>query len=171
MMLAVQASLLFTAACSEDFAGPEPEGAAALLSVQPAPGSVGVDAGTSVVVRFDHPVAAGMEAYAALHEGDLLGPEVPGTWVMSEDHATLIFTPDHPFKASTTYVIHIGGGMMDDHGNLVDLGHHGLGMGGQWATGSMMAGGMMGGQNHHMGEGWRHPTNGSYGMVFSFSTA
>lgn len=55
----------------------------------------------------------------------------------------------------------IGGGMMDDHGNFVDLEHHGLAMGGQWATESMMTGGMgsgmMGGRHpgSHVGDGWQ----------------
>jgi hypothetical protein len=41
---------------------------------------------------------------------------------------------------------------------------YGMGMGGQWATG-----GMMGGQTGMMGTGW-HNSNGSYGMVFGFTT-
>ena len=172
MTLALPVSLLLAAACADEVAGPEAEEVTALLSVQPAPGSVDVEVGASVVITFDHPMATGMESYAALHEGDVTGPEVMGTWVMSEDHRTMTFTPGRALKAFTAHVIHIGGGMMDDQGNLVDLGHHGLGMGGRWASDSMMTGGMMGGHgSQHMGDGWRHPTNGSYGMVFIFTTA
>jgi hypothetical protein len=34
-----------------------------------------------------------------------------------------------------------------------------------------MHGGMNGGQHDHMGSGWNHPENGSYGMIFTFTTA
>lgn len=45
---------------------------------------------------------------------------------------------DHAMAA--TYVIHVGGDMMDDHGNAPNFERHGPSMGGQWATGSMMMG-------------------------------
>ncbi len=148
---------------------------AALLSVQPTGGSVDVAVDAEVVVTFDHPIAEGMEAYAALYEGSITGPEVPGTWALSADHTALTFTPDAPLKPATTYVIHIGGGMMDADGDILDLGSHGRGMGGEWATGSMMTGGMgmhgQGGHSDHMGMGWENPTDGTYGMVFTFTTA
>ena len=134
-----------------------------------------VDVGTTVVVRFSHPIAEGMEEYAALMEGSVTGPEVPGAWALSADQTTLTFTPGSPLKPATTYVIHIGGGMMDEDGDSVDLDMYGPGMGGMWATGSMMAGGMgmgMGGQTGwHMGAGWAGPSSGTYGMVFTFTTA
>lgn len=177
MAFALASTLLIASACSEDATAPGGEEPAVLLSVQPSPGSTDVTVGSSVVVTFDHAIAAGMEEYAALHEGDVTGPELPGTWLVSDDRTTLTFTPDEPMKPATTYVIHVGGGMMDDHGNVVDLEHHGLAMGGQWATQSMMTGGMgsgmMGGGDpgQHMGGGWQHPANGSYGMVFVFTTA
>lgn len=177
MAFALASPLLVVSACSEDATAPGGEESAALLSVQPSPGSIDVTVGSSVVVTFDHVIAAAMEEYAALHEGDVTGPEVPGTWVMSHDRTTLTFTADELLKPATTYLIHVGGGMMDDHGNFVDLEHHGLAMGGQWATESMMTGGMgsgmMGGGHpgSHMGDGWQHPANGSYGMVFVFTTA
>lgn len=176
MAIGLASTLLVVSACSDDATAPGVDEPAALLSVQPSPGSTDVTVGGSVVVTFDHAIAAGMEEYAALHEGDLTGPEVPGTWVMSDDRTTLRFTPTEPLKPATTYVIHVGGGMMDDHGHLVNL-DHGPAMGGQWATESMMTGGMgsgmMGGGHpgQHMGDGWQHPANGSYGMVFAFTTA
>jgi hypothetical protein len=56
--------------------------------------------------------------------------------------------------------------MRDRMGSALDyeqcVGQHG----GQWATGGMM--GM--GDSSMMGSGWRH-ANGSYGMVFTFTTA
>jgi hypothetical protein len=175
--LGLASTLLVVSACSDEPTAPGGDEPAALLSVQPSPGSTDVTVGSSVVVTFDHAIADGMEEYAALHEGDVTGPGVPGMWLISDDATTLTFTPDEPLKPATTYVIHVGGGMMDDHGNVVDLEDHGLAMGGQWATESMMTGGMgpgmMGGgePGQHMGEGWQHPANGSYGMVFTFTTA
>lgn len=140
----------------------------------PAGGATNVVVGDSVVVHFDHAVGPGMEAFAALHEGSVAGPLVPGTWGLSQDRTTMTFVPTSPLKPSTTYVIHLGGAMRDANGNVVDLQMHGAGMGGQWATQSMMSGmgtGMGGHTGTHMDAGWRHPTNGSYGMVFVFTTA
>jgi Bacterial Ig-like domain len=169
--------ILGTTACSDTGTNPnEDQEFAALLSILPTPGSLDVEVGATVVVTFDHAIAAGMGAYAALHEGTLTGPEVEGTWALSEARTELIFTPAEELKPSTTYVIHLGGGMMDEDGNPVDLEEHGMGMGGQWATEQMLAGGMgmgqMGGQGGGMmGEGWAHGSNGTYGMVFTFTTA
>lgn len=146
---------------------------AALLSVQPSPGSLGVTVGATVVISFDHPIALGMEEFAVLHEGSLTGPEVDGLWELSDDRTELTFTPAEELKPGTMYVIHVGGGMMNGYGNVVNLGRHGIGMGGQWATQQMMTGGMgsgMGGNGGMMGEGWRHPTNGTFGMMFEFTT-
>lgn len=168
LALGLASTLLVASACSEDAIAPGSDAPAVLLSVQPSPGSTDVTVGSSLVVTFDHAIAIGMQEYAELHEGDVNGPEVSGTWLVSVDRTTLTFTPGEPLKPATTYVIHIGGGMMDDHGNVVDLEEHGLAMGGQWATESMMGGGHAG---QHMGDGWRHPVNGSYGMVFVFTTA
>lgn len=170
------AATLGAAACSggSDPAVPGGDEVTALLSVQPASGSANVSVGTTVVVAFDHGVAAGMEAYAALHEGTLAGPVVAGTWTRSADGTKLTFTPAAPLKPSTPYVIHLGGNMMDEDGHRVDLEMHGSSMGGQWATQSMMTGGMGmdgGSMGSHVGAGWQHPGNGSYGMIFTFTTA
>lgn len=162
------------AACDEGTTTPEPE--TVLLSVAPAGEAVDVARDAPVVVTFDHAIDPEMTEYAALHEGDVNGPEVAGTWSLSEDSTRLIFTQDEPLKAGTEYTIHLGGGMMDSEGHYVDMGTNGTHMGGEWASGSMMGGGMHGGgmnggQHDHMGGGWDHPENGSYGMVFTFTTA
>jgi len=166
------------AACQDDATSPAIDEPTALLSVQPAGGPTHVAVGANVVITFNHSIAEGMEVYAALHEGSVTGPEVAGTWTRSADGMTLSFAPDTPLKPATTYIIHIGGGMMDEDGHTVDLDMHGMDMGGQWATESMMTGGMgsgmggMGGEpGSHMGPGWQDPSNGTYGMVFSFTTA
>ncbi len=163
--------------CStDDIAGPG-DTETVFLSVVPQGGSTDVDPGSSVVVRFDHSMNAAMSEYADVHEGDLTGPEVDGTWNWSNNNMTLTFTPSQPFKLATTYSIHLGGGMRDADDHPVDFGQHGPGMGGHWANGDMMGGGPMGGgpmgggPGPHAGEGWQHPTNGSFGMVFSFTTA
>jgi hypothetical protein len=120
------------------------------------------------VVIFSHAMRSGMEQYAALHQDDVRGPVVAGTWMWSTDRTVLTFTPAQPLRAQTHYSLHLGGGMRDTDGGFVDYGPCVGQYGGQWATQGMMGGGMMGG--NMMGEGWRHP-NGSYGMVFTFTTS
>jgi sorbitol-specific phosphotransferase system component IIA len=170
MLASTVAVALSVGACSGDATGVAPtvDEVTALLSVQPAGGAANVMVGDSVVVTFDHAVATGMEAYAAVHEGSVAGPLVAGTWGLSQNRTTMMFVPTSPLKPSTTYVIHLGGAMRDGSGNVVNLDVHGMGMGGQWATQSMMTGGMSNGGM--MGTGWQHPTNGSYGMLFTFTT-
>ncbi|MHB1192838.1 MAG: Ig-like domain-containing domain [Longimicrobiales bacterium] len=177
MWLPLAAVLLATVgACSDGPVAGGVDDVTALMSVQPAGSSVNVAVESDVVVTFDHALAAGMEAYAALHEGSVAGPVIAGTWGISSDRTVLTFKPATPLLAATTYVIHLGGGMMDGSGHMVNLERNGIGMGGQWATGTMMTGGMGagmmgGGQSAMMGSGWQHPSNGSYGMVFTFKTA
>ncbi len=143
-------------------------GVTAFVSIVPIGGDTDVDPNAPVVIQFDHAMQMGMEMYAALHEGDVTGPEVAGTWTWSDDDTVLTFTPDQPLLPGTQYTVHLGGGMMDAHGGTVDFDSNGTHMGGDWATGDMM-GGMMGG-HPHMDEGWEH-SNGTFGMVFSFTTA
>lgn len=163
-------ALVGVGACSDDPVAEAEE--VVLLSVAPAGGTVGVDVGASIVVTFDHALMPAMVAYAALHEGGVGGPEVEGTWNLTDEGTVLTFTPAEPLKPATTYTIHLGGGMEGVHGESVDFAMHGSSqMGGQWATGGMMSGGMagMGGPHPHMGGSWSH-ANGSYGMIFTFTT-
>lgn len=172
--LVLVAGMIMTAGACSDAPDPTDHGLdpATLLSVMPQGGATGVDPATSIVVEFDHPLMAGMERYAAMHRGDVNGPEVQGHWALLDNGRRLVFSPDQPLAPHTGYTIHLGGGMIDEAGHHVGFDEHGPGMGGQWATGTMMGGGMMGGGgNHdHMGEGWQHPDNGSFGMIFSFTT-
>jgi hypothetical protein len=110
-----------------------------------------------------------MATYVALHEGDVRGPVVDGTWRLEAYGTRLVFTPTQPLQPFTAHTIHLGGGMTDTRGRHVDLETHGAHMGGNWASGSMMTGGMMGGGHDHMNDGWYHSGNGSYGMVFTFT--
>ena len=156
-----------TAACQESVA---PVGDTTVLSVVPAGGTTNVDPKQPVVIAFSHAMGMGMQQYAALHEGDVTGPVVQGTWSWSSDGLTLTFTPAAPLKAQTEYTLHLGGGMMDSDGNLLNYDHCTGEHGGQWATSAMMGGSMMGQNGGMMGSGWEHP-NGTYGMFFSFTTA
>ncbi len=142
---------------------------AVLAAVVPAGGAVGVDPAGVITVTFSHAIMTGMEKYAALHEGEVSGPVVAGSWALSADRTKLTFTPAAPLKTKTKYTIHLGGGMMDASGHPVNM-DPGQMMGGQYAGGSMMNGGGMMGGSGMMGPGWQG-ANGMYGMVFSFTTA
>lgn len=178
VLLVVGSAGLVAGGCSESKSPLEPELApTALLSVIPQGGSADVDRFAPVVVEFGHTMMAGMQEYAALHEGEITGPAISGEWTLSTNRATLTFTPATPLAPRTRYTIHLGGGMMDVDGARIDFGTHGTRMGGVWATEGMMRSGMPGGGRMggamggaHMGEGWQHPTNGTYGMVFTFTT-
>lgn len=163
----LSAAVLALSACAGDTTGPALT--ARVVSIVPAGGATGVDPNAPIVITFSHAMRSGMEQYAALHEGDVTGTVVPGTWTWSDDRTTLTFTPAQPLKPQTLYTLHLGGGMRASDGGYVDYGPCTTQYGGQWATQQMMGGGMMGGGSM-MGSGWRHP-NGTYGMVFAFTTS
>ena len=158
-------------ACGENLNAPA--GDTALLSVVPVGGSTDVDPNAPVTLEFGH--AMHMDMYVALHEGaDVTGPLVDGDWAWADDQAHLTFTHAMPLNSMADYTIHIGGGMMDADGNVIDLEQHGHDMGGEWVTQHMMDqrtmhGGTMMGGDDMLGFGWMHD-NGSFGMVFSFTT-
>lgn len=155
--------LLAYAGCSSpDIAAPD--AATQLASVTPAGGSSNVDGKAPVIVEFSHAIMAGMDAYMLLHESNVQGPVIAGTWTWSPDRARATFVPDSPLRPGSAYAIHIGGGMTDADGQQVGFGDHGSHMGGEWASSNMM-----GGLGNMMGSGWRH-ANGTYGMVFTFTT-
>jgi hypothetical protein len=160
------------AACADDGVSPASPDLAVLESVSPVGGALAVDVGTDVVLTFSHPMLNGMEMLVDLHDGDASGPLVDGAWAWSVDRTRLTFTPAQPLRPATRYTIHLGGGLCDARQRAVDLTRHGLHLGGQWATGATMGygGGMTNGSPPHLGDGWRH-ANGSYGMVFTFTTA
>lgn len=153
-------------ACAKDPTAPALT--ARVVAVVPTGATMGVDPGAPVVITFSHAIQFGMERYVALHEGDVTGSVVPGSWAWSGDRTVLTFTPQ-PLKAQTQYTLHLGGGMRATDGGFIDYGSCVGPLNGRWATPEMMGGGMMGGGSM-MGSGWRHP-NGTYGMVFTFTTA
>lgn len=151
--------------------GMGPQGyAPALVSVTPAGGATGVPTSTSITLRFGTAMAVAMDQYMDLHVGSIAGPVVPMGCAWSPDRTTLTCTPSAPLDPRTTYVFHLGGGMMTQAGEPIDYGRYGPAMGGQWLMGGMMGPSHGGHPWGMMGPGWRHP-NGSYGMEFSFTTA
>jgi hypothetical protein len=168
----LSATVLVAGACGDTPATPT-DVTTALVAVTPAGGDTGVDPNSLIVLQFSH--AMGMDMYVALHEGSgVSGGLVDGTRAWSADRMRLTFTPASSLMSPSPYTIHIGGGMLDENGNVVDLDQHGHGLGGDWVTQQMMndrmmmGGGMMDGDM--MGPGWQHPTNGMFGMTFSFTT-
>ena len=135
-----------------------------LLSVSPRGGATGVAATSDIMLSFNRPMMTGMEQYLALHQGGVTGATMPMNCGWSADRMTLTCRSNQALAPGSRYTIHMGGGMMDADGQRVGMGRYGMGMGGQWATG-----GMMGGQSSMMGTGWACG-NGSYGMVFEFTT-
>lgn len=160
----------------DDTNDPPPAEETVLASVAPEGGSSGVGVDTVITVAFSHPMDPSMSGYADVHEGDITGPEVAGTWEWLENDTVLQFTPDGPLQFATDYVVHLGGDMMDADGEHANMEEHGHQMGGEWATDDMMMGGGMGGMDgkmdpsEHMGGNWDHPSNGSHGMIFTFTT-
>lgn len=143
---------------------------AAFISVSPAGGATGMAVGSPITLRFSGAMGAGMEQYVDLHLGDLSGAEVAMSFAWSADRTLLTCTPASALASRTTYAIHLGGGMMSAGGIAVDYTTYGPGMGGQWIMGGMMTGTHGGMGWGMMGSGWRN-ANGSYGMVFTFTTA
>lgn len=152
-----------------DGSGGGPSGGPAFMSVSPAGGAAGVAVGSPMTFRFSGAMGTGMEQYVDLHMGDLSGAEIAMSCAWSADRTQLTCTPGSPLASRTTYALHLGGGMMGSGGGAVDY-TAGLGMGGQWIMGGMMTGTHGGMGWGMMGNAWRN-ANGSYGMVFTFTTA
>jgi hypothetical protein len=147
--------------------GPSPAGAV-FMSVSPAGNSVDVSVSTGIVIRFSQRMAAGMEQFIDLHEGDTSGPVVPMTCGWSGDRTTVTCQPAQPLRHRARYSTHVGGGMMDADDLPVGM-DPGLQVGGQWLMSNMMGGNHDGMPMGAMGSGWRAP-NGAYGMFFPFTT-
>ena len=162
------AIVLGVASCASDATDPNVE--TTLLSVTPSGGGTQVDRSTQIVIEFSHPMQ--MDMFVALHESDMsgmFGPLVDGNWTWSQDRAHLMFASAASLDPQTEYTIHIGGGMRDADGNLVNIEQHGHDLGGQWIMQNMMQGCMMNVCGTMMGPGWQH-ANGSFGMSFTFMT-
>ena len=145
-------------------------GSPALTSMIPTGGAMGVPVGSALEFHWGTPMGVGMEQYIDLHMGDLSGPVVPMSCAWSGDQTSLVCNPGSPLQPGTQYVAHVGGGLMDATGQVVDMNMYGPGFGGQWVQGGMMGPGHGGNGWGMMGGGWRH-SNGAYGMAFTFTTA
>jgi hypothetical protein len=151
------------------------------MSVSPGGGAMGVPVGTPLEFHWGAPMGVGMEQFVDLHLGALEGPVVPIAHAWSAARTALVCTPVGPLAPGTQYTVHVGGGMVDFNGQIIDMEHYGPGFGGQWITGTGQPGTGGSGGGHHggahhggqpwggMGPGWQHP-NGSYGMAFTFTT-
>jgi Bacterial Ig-like domain len=157
-----------TSACS-DSTSPSTTGAS-LDAVSPTPGAMGVDPATVMTMHFSAAMQTSMMQYVDLHQGTIAGSVVPMTCSWSSDNTTLTCQPIQPLQHGTSYVLHMGGGMMNANGDPVDVEHYGMTIGGQPVSGGMM-GGMHGGQGTGMmGGSWMDP-DGHDGMEFTFTTA
>ena len=99
---------------------------------------------------------------------------------VSEPSADIIFTGRFVrFDGAQPEVeaLAVRGGRILARGSHFDLGAHGIGLGGIWATEEMVLGAdglgmgmdMMGETISHTGLGWPY-TDGTFGMVFQFTT-
>ncbi len=168
---------VLVAACGHDMTGPGMNGyggdriaGAAFLSVSPEGGASGVAVDSPITLRFSGTMGTGMERYLDLHVGDLSGPTVAMGCSWSADRTLLTCLPTSPLAPHTTYAVHLGGGMTSANGSPLDYTTNGPRMGGRWIMGGMMSGSHAGAGWGTMGGGWRN-ANGSYGMVFTFTTA
>lgn len=141
---------------------------ASLTAVNPTPAATSVPATTPIILTFGQAMMSGMEQYMDLHEGTMAGPIVPMGCGWNPATTVLTCLPTDSLKSGTHYTIHVGAGMADAQGDMMDMSGWTT-MGGQWATGGMM-GGMHAGQPiGMMGSGWMDGS-GHYGMTFGFTT-
>lgn len=149
--------------------------APALASLSPAAGAASVDPTKPITLTFTMSMMSGMEMLVVVHEGTVTGAQVAGTSVWSIDRKTMTFTPSSTLKAQSMYVVHLSPNLQGANGTMINM-MSGSTMGGRSVTSGMMgltAGGiMMNGQlgPGMMGTGWQ-ASNGTYGMVFTFTTA
>jgi hypothetical protein len=145
-------------------------GTLGFMSISLPGGATGVPVGTPLELHWGVAMGAGMEQYVDLHMGSLAGPVTPMMCAWPADGTTLGCTPLSPLQPGTQYFVHVGGGMVNVNGVVVDMMQYGPGYGGQWIQGGMMGfGGHAGMDWGAMGGAWRH-SNGAYGMAFTFTT-
>lgn len=153
------------AACSSSTSPPK---TGTLAAITPAPNATGVPTTTSIVATFGQPMMPGMEQYMDLHVIGIDGPILPMSCSWNGAQTTLTCMPDNPLAGNAPYTIHMGAGMMDQDGAVVNTAGW-TSMGGQWATSGMMGGSHGGMPVNMMGWGWKDGM-GHYGMLFQFTT-
>ncbi|MEP7383144.1 MAG: Ig-like domain-containing protein [Gemmatimonadota bacterium] len=170
--LLVGSTVAIVSACTSAPTSVAVDLAATVLSVSPVQSSAGVDPAAPIVVTFNRGMMAAMERLVVLHEGSVRGAAIAGAYTWSSDRRSLTFRPDTPLRSSTMYVLHLAPDLRTDDGGR--LNHEACtSIGGRSVSQQMMGGGMMSAGSMGpgmMGSGWL-PISGSYGMVFSFTTA
>lgn len=176
MLALFPVAVLLLTACSGsgDTVGPAETAADApsLVSIQPANAAASVDPAAPIVLHFSRAMMTGMEMLVVLHEGSVTGAVVGATATWSADRTILTLRPQTPLKRTTTYVVHMSPSLKDTAGHMINL-SPGTMMGGQTVSGGMMgSGSMMNGQwgPGMTGAGWQ-AANGTFGMMFTFTTA
>jgi len=168
-LISICSAAVFTVACSDSTAPANPN-ATTLSAVSPAGGATSVDPSASIVLTFSAPMAAGMENYMDVHQGTTAGAVMAMTCTWSANATTLTCTHAAPFASGGTFTIHVGAGMMDADSMPINMNAMISQMGGVWLQSGMMGGMHAGQPTSGMGTGWRG-ANGSYGMMFTFTTS
>ncbi len=174
-VIAIASSLALGACSSSSSSSTGPDATApAALSVLPAALATGVGATTPIVITFNTSMMSGMEMLVVVHEGSVTGTQVTGSSSWSADRHVLTITPVTALKAKTTYVVHLSPGLQGMNGTAIDLAQC-TRIGGQSVSGAMMGSGTAGMMNGTwgpgmMGAGWQ-AADGTFGMLFSFTTA
>lgn len=161
----VLAGVVVTSACSGSATAPSADAdLPVVLSVTPASNATSVDPSSPIIIAFNHQMMVGMELLITLHEGTIVGPQVPGSVSWSSDHTILTFVPAGALKSRASYVLHLSPNLKDAAGRGINFAGCAQRVGGQPLSGGMMDGGMM-------GPGWQ-PGSGTwgYGMAFTFTT-
>lgn len=161
----VLAGVVVTSACSGSATAPSADAdLPVVLSVTPASNATSVDPSSRITIAFNHSMMVGMELLITLHEGTIVGPQVPGSVSWSSDHTILTFVPAGALKSRASYVLHLSPNLKDAAGRGVNFAGCAQRLRGQPLSGGMMDGGMM-------GPGWQ-PGSGTwgYGMAFTFTT-
>jgi len=174
-VIAIASSLVLGACSSSNSSPTSPDATTpAALSVLPAASATGIGVTTPIVVTFNMSMMSGMEMLVVVHEGSVTGPQVTGSSNWSADRQVLTITPATALKARTTYVVHLSPSLQGTNGKAIDLAQC-TRIGGQYVSGGMMGSGTTGMMSGTwgpgmMGAGWQS-TDGTFGMLFSFTTA
>ena len=177
LVLATLASLLTLEACSAGSSSSTDVlaiDAPIALSVLPAAATTGVDPTKPITITFNMSMMSGMEMLVVVHEGSVTGPQVAVSSSWSADRHVLTMTPSAMLKAKTTYAVHLSPSLQGTNGRTIDATKCTT-IGCEHVSGGMMgsgAGGMMNGSwgSGMMGAGWK-ASDGTFGMLFTFTTA
>jgi len=162
-------ALMLAVGCSDGSSAPN-QTTTSLTLVSPAGDATNVDPVATISLTFSGPMAQGMEDYMDVHAGTTADATVPMTCTWSADRTTLTCTHAAPFVAASMYTIHVGAGMMDANGHVINMQAMVNTMAGTWLMPGMMGDMHAGQPMNMMGAGWKG-SNGSYGMMFTFTTA